>query len=116
MRSTVPRACALRKDLEDLDFDGGELKGDNGDSVLVSMVGALPLIVSSTGVAPALTADTSTQPGRAGPRQADRHAVDSSLRLRESWLALAAFLIAAIGGGIWLMSAVSADRARKRLV
>ncbi len=112
VRSTVPGG-PTKKDLEDLDFDGGELKGDNGDSVLVSMVGALPLIVSSKGVAPALTADTSTEPAKP---PADKPTGTPSIPdwLRESWLALAAFLIAAIGGGIWLMSAVSADRARKR--
>lgn len=112
--SSVPRG-PTKGDIEDLDLGGGELKGDKGDAALASMVGALPLIVASKGLAPALTVDASTEPAKPA---ADKPTGSPTIPdwLRESWLALAACLVILGGGAIWLASAIAADRQRKRNV
>jgi hypothetical protein len=110
----VPRG-PTKKDLEDLDFSGGQLKDDKGDAALASMVGALPLIVASKGLAPAITADTAADPAK----PAADHATGSPAIpdwLRENWLALAAFLVLLGGGGVWLASAITTDRQRRRRI
>jgi hypothetical protein len=104
-----------RQDLEDLDFSGGQLKGDNGDAALASMVGALPLIVASKGLAPAITADPAETNQ---PVPAADHATGSPVMpdwLRESWLPLAACVILLGGGAIWLMSSIAGGRTRTRM-
>jgi hypothetical protein len=102
-----------KNDVEDLDLGGGQLTGDKGDAALVSMVGALPLIVASKRLAPAITADTATEPAKPA---ADKPTGSPTIPdwLRESWLALTTCLLLLIGGAIWLASTISADRARKR--
>lgn len=112
IRTSVPGG-PTKDDLEDLDFDGGQLKGDKGDVALASMVGALPLIAASKGVAPAIKADTTAEPAKPAADKPTGSPVIPDW-LRESWLALSASLIVVLGGAIWLLSAISADRARKR--
>jgi len=110
LNSTVPNGPKL-DDLEDLGFNGGQLKNDNGDAALASMVGALPLLVSSKGLAPALAADTSTVPQKpAADKPTNSPAIPDWLR--ESWLALAAFILVIGGGIVWFFAATPTTRRR----
>ncbi len=110
LQSTVPNGPTTN-DLENLGFDGDQLKKDNGDAALASMVGALPLLVSSKGLAPALTADPSTEPAKPA---ADKPTNSPMMPdwLRESWLALAAFILVGGGGIVWFFASAPTTRRR----
>ncbi len=101
------------QDLKDLGFGGDALEKNDNDARLASMVGALPLIVASKSLAPAIQAEpvqTSTIP-------ATDHATGSPILpdwLRDRWLALSALLLLALGGGIWLSYTLQ-EEARQKL-
>jgi len=99
-------------DLEDLGLDGGQLKNDDGDVVLSNMVGALPILVASSGAAPPLQAGALSGP--TGPAATDRATGTPSTPdwLRESWLPLAVCLLAIAGGFWWFVAVVATDRRR----
>jgi hypothetical protein len=107
------RGGPTKNDLEDLGFSGGQLKNDNGDAALASMVGALPLVVSSKGLAPALTADSSTEPAKPAADKPTNSPVMPDW-LRESWLALAAFILVIGGGIVWFFASAPRSRSRPR--
>jgi hypothetical protein len=101
IRSTFPGGPTV-DDLEDLGLKGGQLKDDDGDVVLANMVGALPVIVASKGLAdpvepdPQQTPAATTDKPSGTPRTPDW--------LRESWLPLTICLLVIIGGACWFFS------------
>lgn len=99
-------------DLDELGLDGGDLANDKGDSVLASMVGALPLIAASRGAAPAIAAEADTTPPPARDKPTGTPWTPDWLR--ESWLALAACLVLVVGGSFWLRSVIQDERRKAR--
>lgn len=100
------------QDLNDLGFKGGDLANDDGDVVLINMVGALPLITASKGIAdPVLVEATPTVvPGASdGPTNSP----STPDWLRDSWLSLSALLILVAGGAFWLIRLFNDDRRRR---
>lgn len=97
-------------DLEDLGLKGGDLKNDNGDVVLQNMVGALPLLVASKGLADPIPVEPSTVAPAASDKPTNSPAIPDWLR--DSWLPLTALLVLIIGGVIWLVQILATERQR----
>jgi len=101
------------QDLKDLGFKGGDLANDNGDVVLINMVGALPLITASKGIAdPVPVEETSTVVPSASDGPTNSPSTPDWLR--DSWLALSALLVLVAGGAFWLIRLFNDDRRRRR--
>jgi len=107
--STVPGGPTVG-DLDDLGLDGGQLKGDKGDEALANMVGALPVIAASKGLADPVEADPQT----VTPGATDRPTGTPSTPdwLRESWLVLSVCLLVIIGGICWFFATPGRRRRR----
>jgi len=101
VRATFPQAPTLA-DVEELGFDAGGLSGEDGDTVLINMVGALPLLTASAGAAEPVPVNTEGAP-RPGPDDVatGRPSTPDWLRDSAGTLALCAALI--VGGLLWFL-------------
>lgn len=109
VRSSFPGGPTT-SDLEALGLEGGQLKDDDGDVVLANMVGALPIIAASKGVASPLEAAALTGPTGAAATDRATGTPSTPDWLRESWLALAVCLLAIVAGFWWFLVVVVKER------
>lgn len=95
-------------DLEDLELRVDDMHADDGDEVLASLVGALPLVAASNGSAPAVPGEVNRQPIPAADEAQDTPATPDWLR--DSWLALTCLLVLMAGGAAWLVAEIHKQR------
>jgi len=89
-------------DVEALGFDDARLKGENGDTELINMVGALPLLATSSGAAKPVPAATQNAP-RPGPEDVPTNTPSTPDWLRDSAGALALGAAFILGGLLWFL-------------
>lgn len=100
--------------LQELGFSGADLIKDDNDTVLINMVGALPLVTASNGAAPAVPQPTGADAVKPAAGDVPTGAPSAPDWLRENWLALVFFLALALGGLVWFVRLVRDDRATRR--
>jgi hypothetical protein len=101
VRGSFPQAPTLA-DVEALGFDDKRLKDDDGDTVLVNMAGALPLLVSSAGAAAPVPIEQEGAP-RPGPEDVPTGRPSTPDWLRDSAGALALCVALLLGGLLWFV-------------
>ncbi len=101
VQGSFPQAPTLA-DVEELGFDAGSLKNDDGDTVLVNMVGALPLLTASAGAAEPVPLDTEGAP-QPGPEDVATGTPSTPDWLRDSAGVLALCLALIVAGLLWLL-------------
>jgi hypothetical protein len=101
VQGSFPEAPTLA-DVEELGFDAGALKNEDGDTVLVNMVGALPLLTASAGAAEPVPVETEGAP-RPGPDDVATGTPSTPDWLRDSAGALALCLALIVAGLLWLL-------------
>ena len=101
VQGSFPQAPTLA-DVEALGFDDKRLKDDDGDTTLVNMVGALPLLVSSAGAAAPVPIEQEGAP-RPGPEDVPTGRPSTPDWLRDSAGALALLVALLLGGLLWFV-------------
>lgn len=101
VQGSFPQAPTLAA-VEELGFDAGSLKNDDGDTTLVNMVGALPLLTASAGAAEPVPVQTEGAP-RPGPDDVATGAPSTPDWLRDSAGALALCAALILAGLLWFL-------------
>ena len=101
VQGTFPQAPTLA-DVEALGFDDKALKNDDGDTELVNMVGALPLLTSSAGAAEPVPIEQEGAP-RPGPEDVPTGGPSTPDWVRDSAGALALCALLILGGLLWFL-------------
>jgi hypothetical protein len=101
VQGSFPQAPTLA-DVEALGFDDKALKDDDGDTTLVNMVGALPLLTSSAGAAEPVPIEQEGAP-RPGPDDVPTGGPSTPDWVRDSAGALALCALLILGGLLWFL-------------
>jgi hypothetical protein len=101
VQATFAEAPTLA-DVEELGFDAAGLKDDDGDTVLVNIVGALPLLTASAGAAEPVPVAAEGAP-RPGPDDVATGTPSTPDWLRDSAGALALCAALILGGLLWFL-------------
>jgi hypothetical protein len=101
VQGSFPQAPTLA-DVEALGFDDTALKDDDGDTELVNMVGALPLLTSSAGAAEPVPIEQEGA-ARPGPDDVPTGGPSTPDWVRDSAGALALCALLILGGLLWFL-------------